>query len=236
MPEQLFSEKEASEILQRAARIQEGSSDAEYAPGVTLAELTRIANEAGIDIKCLQAALSGTNKTESKTSFFNLAEEHETVINGEIDSDSMGEVLDALREKFSVSQLQIVGKSVQAQVGKGSVFGTLKLSSRRGRTRVSFKQIPFVAYFAGLHVPIILSIPLALGLAANHHPLPAILAPLGLLALGGTIFWKVAISGRRKARELFDMLGQELTLAMHQQQEPAKVEESENLQQRLDQH
>lgn len=47
----IFSEQEASEILQRAAKLQEEDreSDPAYTPGITAEELERIAHEAGID-------------------------------------------------------------------------------------------------------------------------------------------------------------------------------------------
>lgn len=203
MPGNVFSEKEASEILQQAARLQEQGGESGYTPGVTWDELVRIATEAGIDKDYLQKALDTPAEAERKHSLFNLIEEQDKVLEGELDTEGLGELMDQVRELVKLQRAQTFGKTIEAQAAKGSVFGTLKVSSKRGRTRISFRQVPFVAYFAGLHAPLILSFISAMAMGISGNVLGAILVPLALLLAGGTVFALVANAGKRKAREIF---------------------------------
>lgn len=203
MPGNVFSEKEVSDILQTAVRLQEEAGGAEYTPGVSYDELVRIAVEAGIGKEYLQKALDSPPSAAPKHSLFNLIEEQDKVLEGELDADGLGEFMDQVRELVRLQRAQTFGKSIEAQASRGGVFGTLKVSSKRGRTRISLRQVPFIAYFAGLHVPLIASIPLAAGLMAHGNVLAGILVPLALLTAGGSIFYMVAQAGKRKARELF---------------------------------
>ncbi|MBS1724709.1 MAG: hypothetical protein JSS66_17345 [Armatimonadetes bacterium] len=203
MPGNVFSEREASEILQQAARLQEQSGASEYTPGVTYEELVRIATEAGIDKDYLQKAIDSPPATAPKHSLFNLIEEQDKVLDGELDDDGLSELMDQIRDLVKLQRAQTFGKSIEAQAWRGGVCGTLKVSSKRGRTRIAFRQVPLLAYFTGLHVPLVLSIPLAIGLGSHGGAIPAILGPLALLTAGGSVFYMVAQAGKRKARELF---------------------------------
>lgn len=203
MPDNVFSEREAGEILQRAAQLQEESGDLTYSAGVTWDELTRIAGEAGISESFLLKAAESGQAPVSKLSLFNLVEENEIVLQGELDERHLGEVIDSARDLGNVQQVQALGTTVVARISRGSVFGTLRVSSRRGRTRVSYRQTPFVAYFAGLHAPLILCLPLVGIFASQGLVLPAVMAPLLLVSGGFAIFYSLAQSGKRKARALF---------------------------------
>lgn len=203
MPGNVFSEKEVSDILQKAVRLQEEGGGSEYTPGVTYDELVRIAVEAGIDKDCLLKAIESPAEPGPKQSLFNLIEEQDKVLDGELDVEGLGELMDQVRELVKLQRAQTFGKSIEAQAWRGGICGTLKVSSKRGRTRISFRQIPFVAYFTGLHLPLILSIPTAITLGVTGHALAAVLVPLAMLAAGGSVFYLVAQAGKRKARELF---------------------------------
>ncbi len=202
MPGNVFSEKEVSDILQRAVRLQE-EAGGEYTPGVTYDELLRIAVEAGIDKDCLQRAIESPAAASPKHSLLNLIEEQDKVLDGELEADEFGELMDQIRELVKLQRAQTFGKLVEAQAWGGGVCGTLKVSSKRGRTRISFRQVPFFAYFAGLHAPLLLSIPAALGFGSHGNVPAAILVPLAMLTAGGSVFYMVVQAGKRKARELF---------------------------------
>ena len=199
----MFSEKEASEVLQRAARLQEQGGGGDYTPGVTYDELVRIAAEAGINPEFLKRALEAPAGSGPKQSLFNLVEEQERVLDGELDTDGLGDLLDQVRDIVRLNRIQSYGRSFEAQANRGAIFGTLRISSKRGRTRISLRQVPFIAYFAGLHAPLIASIPTAIGLGVSGNILAAILVPLALLAVGGSVFYAVAQAGKRRAREAF---------------------------------
>ena len=95
----VFSEQEATEIMQRAVRLQESSQTGdEYTPGVTLEELQRIAEEAGIDTRFLDKAVAGVDTEEKSTiGVFNLAEEFERVVEGEMDPEDFDKILHLVR-------------------------------------------------------------------------------------------------------------------------------------------
>jgi len=203
MPGNVFSEQEVSQILQHAVRLQEEAEGSEYTPGVTYDELVRIADEAGIDRSCLERALAAPQTTVPKHSLFNLIEEQDKVLEGELDDDGLSELMDQVRRLVKLNRAQTFGKSIEAEAFGGGVCGTLKVSSKRGRTRIGLRQTPFIAYFAGLHVPLVASIPVALGLGFHGNLLAAVLVPLAMLTAGGSVFYAVAQAGKRKARELF---------------------------------
>lgn len=206
MPGHVFSEKEASEILQQAVRLQEQGGVSDYTPGVTYDELVRIAAEAGIDKDYLRQAIESPTETAPKTSLFNLMEEQDKVLDGELDDDGLQELMDQIRSIVKLQHPQTFGKSIEAQAWRGPACGTLRVSSKRGRTRIAFRQTPFIAYFTGLHVPLILSLIFALKFGISGAVLPAILVPLALLTAGGSVFYAVAQAGKRKAREILSKI------------------------------
>ncbi len=240
MNPRIFSEKEASEILQRAAKLQETSADGSYTPGVTIDELARIATEAGIDRKYLEAALTAPTSASVKTSLLNLIEEHELVIDGELDAEGLAELVDELRQVSKVRMVSAVGNSCQGVVSKGTAYGEFQVSSRRGRTRIRLKQTPFVAYFMGLHVPLILSLALGANFAAHGLVWPALFGALGLFIAGCGAFYYLAKRGKEQARQLFATIGERLrevlSLKTHTAQsanETAVQEQDDMLQNRL---
>ncbi len=174
----VYSEKEASEILQKAVALQEAAGEAgeSYTPGITAEELRKIAEEAGLDPKYLELALKSTKESEPpKKWFMNLVQEHERVIEGEIPPDSFDVILEGLSRNTQKHGLRQVGRAVEGQVSKGWGFGTLKLSSRRGRTRLSLRSNPFLPIMLSLY-PCFMAGLIAAGVLAEQK--------MGLVGLG----------------------------------------------------
>ena len=99
MPEgrRVFSEEQAADILQRAARLQEAeNSGTPYTPGITEAELMRIATEAGIDPSFLGKALDGMTEPERKERLLKFVNEAVRVVDGELDPEDFDLVVDGL--------------------------------------------------------------------------------------------------------------------------------------------
>lgn len=215
--QQLFSEQEASQILDRAVRLQELGSPT-YTPGVTFDELKRIASEVGISEDILRQAIHQP-KDNSRPHFFALAETFERVFEGELDRDRMDEVVEALREHVRVNGAPL-GKSLQLQLNKGVVFGRAELGSRNGRTRLKFTQVPFVAYFAGLHGPLILGVVAGANMMAQGLTAPGLAVLLGVPLLGLAAFAKMAVIGRRKAREMFEAVSRDIQGILAQTRKP----------------
>lgn len=209
MNKKIYSESEVSKLLQRAAEIQEKETTAGYTPGVTLDELQRIAQECGISLAALDQALIQP-ESESKSSFLNLVETQERVFEGELDFTSLDDVIEALGDNVKIQTVQQFGRSIKAQVSSGTVFGRLELSAKNGRTKLKFRQIPFIAYFAGLHAPLILSFVLGMNFLARGHIVPGLAALFGLLAFGLLLFSFLAKQGKIKARELVDRLADQI--------------------------
>ncbi|MEQ1823103.1 MAG: hypothetical protein ABL949_11375 [Fimbriimonadaceae bacterium] len=203
MPKQIYSESEISKILQTAAKIQEQESASAYSPGVTFEELQRIAAECGISEDALKLALTQPEQ-KSEESFMNLVETHERVFDGELDLDRLDEVVEALGPNVKLQFSQQLGRSMKARLTSGTVFGDLEISSRNGRTKLRFRQTPFVAYFAGLHGPLILSFVIGAGMMGKGYVWPGLMTVIALLTVGGLIFRTLAQGGKKKARKLVD--------------------------------
>jgi hypothetical protein len=212
MPEQkIFSETEAAKIIERASHIQERMENTvDTAPGITLEELRKIALECGLTPEAFERALIEP-EDKTKTSFLNLVEETERVFDGEIDTDSLGELLDELSRNARFVTQASVGKMQRFQVSKGLVFGQLGISSRKGRTKITFKQTPFYAYFIGLHMPLILSIALGASLFAKGNTSIGLATILGLLSFGVFAFSMLAKTGKKKAREFVDDISEKVS-------------------------
>lgn len=216
MSNKIFSETEVSRLLQRAAEIQEKDSTTSYTPGVTFEELQRIATECGISLDALEKAMIQPEQ-ETKLSFLNLVETHERVFEGEIDFDNLDEVMESLGENVRFQTVQQFGRSIKAQVSSGTVFGRLELSARNGRTKLRFRQIPFIAYFAGLHAPLIASFVVGMNFLARGYLVPGLASLVGLLAFGLLLFTYLAKVGKKKARTFVDRMSDQITESLANQ-------------------
>lgn len=212
----IFSESEAAELIQRAAKLQERLANNEQTSlGVTLDELKKMAEDCGLDPSLIDQALVEP-EDHSKASFLNLAEEHERVFEGELDANNMADVIESLASFVKLTPMIAIGKTQRFQVSNFNVFGQLGLSSRNGRTKLTFKQIPFMAYFVGLHVPLILSLVIGINLIASGHVIPGFATMFGLLGFGVFLFVRLAKLGKRKARELVEAMTTHISQALGQ--------------------
>jgi hypothetical protein len=142
-PNRVFSEQEASEILQKAARMQEAEGvNPNYTPGITMDELQRIAAEAGIDPKVLERAIleGSTAKEKAKWPF-----EIERVLDGELEPGDFDLV------QTSLGSATQVGRTLNTTIWTGTGMSTVLVSSRNGRTRLSLKANPFFSLFFVLY-------------------------------------------------------------------------------------
>jgi hypothetical protein len=198
-PNRVYSEQEASEILQKAAKMQEAQAvGPDYTPGITFDELQRIAAEAGIDPKVLQQALAegSTPKEKAKWPF-----EIERVLEGELAADDFDVVLDAMgpaNRRYPITQ---VGRTLSGSVWTGTGMTAVQVSSRNGRTRLSMKANPFFSLFTVLYPLFIMS---AVGSGiASEQAAPYWLIPLIWLAalIVGTVLTPLSLKRHRKVAE-----------------------------------
>lgn len=195
----IFSEQEASEILQKAAKMQEerGHGPA-YTPGITLEELERIAAEAGIDPGVLEAALKPDSESKEKTKW---PLELERVIQGELDPSEFDVILEAIGPAHRRQGLTQVGRTVSGTIWTGMGHSTISVNSRNGRTRLSLKANPFFSFFLVIYPLFISSILLSAALSENRAP-GWVVPFVWLLALiAGTVLIPFSLKGHKKAAQ-----------------------------------
>lgn len=200
-----YSEQEAAELLQRAAKLQESSSERSYTPGVSIEELERIALEAGIDPKFLELAI-GNDVAPPKSQFLGMVEELDRVVEGELDPGDFDEVLAVLGPGMKRQQMRQVGRSLMGATTVGSSMVHVEVTSRNGRTRIRTRSTPFIAYFATLHWMGILGIILGAQLGESRGWLMGTVVGTVLLAMGFVSFTMLGRLGVAKSRELVDKL------------------------------
>ncbi len=203
----VFSEQETSAILQKAAKLQEESSDVSYTPGVTKEELERIAVEAGIDPKYVLAALKDLSVDQPKRHWLNLSEAYERVIEGEVDPDDFDQIFAGIKpSNMRNGGFKQVGRTVTLQTYYRGAMCHVELTSRQGRTRIQVKSVPFVAYLMSLHPAVILGAVAGANMGAAGNPLLGFLTLSGLMLAGVAGFAGLVKKGHNSARLLVDEL------------------------------
>ena len=205
---QVFSEQEAAEIMQQAVQLQEHSSQGEdYTPGVTLQELQRIAEEAGLDPSFIEKAISGKPIVESEKGVFHFTETFERVIDGEINPDDFDLVLDEMKltGKNNRPGAFQVGRSMTAMAWTGISQAKVEVSARKGRTRLRVHSNAFVAYFIGLHMPLIVGIITMAQMMQSNKVMGALVGG-GIIAAGGLAFKWLLKKGHIAAGKLTEKL------------------------------
>lgn len=259
MSQKYFSEKEAADLVVRAAKLQEKSGGGDYTPGISYDELAKMAAEAGIDPSFLSQAMDGGpvgDEDKPARSFLGipLSQEFERVVDFELPPENF----DVVSEMFTPRAIghgphgtrmtnvgQQVGRSLMMQVNQWPAFGQLKLTSRNGRTRITTKATAFLAYFAGLHLPLILSIVLLAMMSPGEkrpplEPWVALSISGALWAMGLSAFTWISKAGHKKMRELTDQIaervqeeGETLRANLGSVQEPIEDRSDVKLEDRL---
>ena len=210
MTGRVFSEKEASEILRRAAELMEKEVDGgkDYTPGITRQELENIAKEVGVDPKFLELAITQQGKPESKSGTLRLTEEFERVIEGELDPadfDVVAENIKVLSRMGNQGMTQI-GRSMQASAWTGVSQANVSVSSRNGRTRLKVSSNPLFGFLMGGYPALIGSIISAASLSEHGYVGAGIAAAVGFLAAGVLAVRTLISKGHSAAEKLTDKL------------------------------
>ncbi len=189
----IYSEQEATEILQRAAKLQEEDRDSNssYTPGVTEDELERIAKEAGIDSAFLRRALEKATAPEAGLSKLQIEQVIERVVEGEIDPENFDIVIEDVktqrphRRRRSETGIQQIGRRVFGNVMCGPAIGKMNITSRNGRTRIEVRTGAFFPLFLSFYPTVIGSL-IAVAITAERG-VPAIGAAIAAALIGGAI-------------------------------------------------
>lgn len=229
----VYSEQEASEILQRAVLLAEQSKGG-YTPGVTADELRRIAAEAGLPPEALEAALLEHGAPVPEKRAFGGAVER--VIDGELSPDDFDLVMEGLRpvgQHGRHAGIVQVGRSLKANVFHRGHIMEVNLSSRNGRTRVTVKPNLFMGIFLPLYFGLFFA---GFGLAVGREA-AGVGMGIAVALLSATIGTLIAGIMLRTARPHAEALAAELTtrVAENIQAAPATVTGTveESLEQRL---
>lgn len=202
----IFSEKEAGEVMRRAAQLQEAEEDVPYSPGITTKQLADMAKEIGVDSKYLERAIKEKEAT-GKRGLLNLTVEYERVVEGELDPDKFDIVLENAQPIGGRRQVpNQVGRTLNAQVWTGISGAQVKVTSRGGRTRINVKSSPVMAYLMGLHPAVISGVVLLPILANNGYVALGLGVFAGLLTAGGMAFRWLLRKGHEAAGKLADKL------------------------------
>jgi len=225
MEKKYFSEKEAADLVVRAAKLQEKAGGGEYTPGISFDELAKMAAEAGIDPAFLNQAMQGVPTGDEEVRSFlgiPLSTEFERVVDFELPPENFDIVSEMFPPKWMgqgphgprMSNVgQQVGRSMMMQVNQWPAFGQLRLTSRNGKTRITTKSTAFLAYFVGLHVPLILSFVFTMMLMPGKNSAsvnPAVMVPIiaFLMTAGLAAFTWISKAGQKKMRELTDLIAE----------------------------
>jgi len=236
--DRVFSEQEVSQILRRAVELTEAGADKAYAPGVTVAELERIAAEVGVSSRALAQAILEQGAEPTKKGVLNLTEEFERVVAGEMDPSQYDVILDGLKPLSNAGQPHAsqIGRKLTASVWTGFGQARIDVTSRNGRTKLSVKSN---AFFQGLMTlyPAFIGSVIAIAASADKG-----MAAVGLsiaaclVTVGGFAFTALTRKGHRRAEKIADDLRTRIadTLSTGSTAEqPETTEEGQTLQQRL---
>ena len=204
----VFSEKQASEILARAAHLQEAKGEGAYAAGLTREEVLSIASEAGISPENVEQAIRAlADKKES--GFLNLIETDERVVDAELDPQEFDVILEVAKPFRSRHRpVHQVGRTLSMQTRyKGGLY-RVEVVSRNGRTRIVVTSVPLLAYLLSLHPALLVGI-----MAAGAFGAPLIALASTLAGLAG--FVGLVRHGKANTGELADRIEKRIREATH---------------------
>lgn len=188
MSDRLFSEQEATQIVQLAASLQEAKGDELYKPGVTKAELERIAQEVGVSKTMLDEAIARLQTGSPTAETKKVGPAHvitERVFDGELDPEDHDIVTELFGNAFGPMGGSTVGKTLTCYRARGGANHEMTITARGGRTRVRVKTSATLHLVLGLELGIF-SLIGGIAAAATSNFLPGILA---ILAGGATLLW-----------------------------------------------
>jgi len=205
---EVFSEQEVTDIIRRAAELSEGAVQSQpYSPGVTRAELEKIAAEIGVDPRSLEQAILDSRQSNAGTEGLRLAPEYERVVEGELDPSEFDLVTDFIRtaSRFGPGVSQ-VGRSVNARAWAGPSKADVNITSRNGRTKIKVRSSPLIGLIAGGYGAFVTSILSAPALAeAGQYGLAFAAVAASVLVGGGVGTWLIK-RGQSASRKLADQL------------------------------
>lgn len=233
---QVFSEKEAADLVLEAVRLQEQSSTStdSYTPGISYTELLRIAGDVGVDEKYLREAVNTKKSrkvTENWPTFMGwpLSGKIERVVDYEISPDNFDiiepEMTTPSMRAYGAAYIpKTLGRTITSTIYEQTYYANMKVSSRNGRTKIE-TQVMSYAYIIPLSLAIAGSGSTILGLTKGG---PATIAAI-LMLIGAVASWFIgqalARSDLKKAKDRVDRIA-ELILDEAEAEDNPKLREN----------
>lgn len=232
----MFSEQEASKIIQRAVELSEQQTSGQYSPGITRAELEKIAAEVGVSVEVLDKAIRETVKGESGKSGFRFTEEFERVVEGELDPSQYDLVIEGLKPMSNAGQPHAaqVGRTLSLSTWTGVGQAKVDLTSRNGRTRVKVKSNSIFQFLMTLHPALVTALIATASLGEKGMVWLGAGIGAAAIAVGATLFGFLTKKGHRKAEELADEMRTRIANTLETEQPVTQVAE-EQIHQRIGQ-
>jgi hypothetical protein len=203
-----FSEKDASEILKAAAKLQQEAASGSSPSGVSVDDLKKIAEESGIDPNFVDQALLTQAAKNSKGSDKGRLE---TTIEGELSLEQFGVVQESLSSLSGYKLLSQVGRTIQGTVQAPWCQLRVEVFSRNGKTRIQVTPIYGMTFMMTGYAPALIGF-MAFVFGTIRG---GILVGAGLAALFGTVSFLATMFGFKKANEsakkVFDQLVTDLS-------------------------
>jgi hypothetical protein len=230
--EPVFSEQEATKIIQRAVELTEEANSPRYKPGITREELERIASEVGVSADTLAKAISEAGQSQPSKGLFGLTREYERVVDGELDPSQYDIVIEGLRPLANAGQPAVaqVGRTLSMSTWTGVSQAKVDLTSRNGRTRIKVKSNAFFQALLTLHPALMTGLIAAGALGERGLGWLGAAIAAGAIAIGTTLFGFLTKKGHQKAEVLADDLREriartvaEQSMVDHQPAEAAQI-------------
>lgn len=237
--EPVFSEQEASKIIQRAVELSEQQSTGKYQSGVTRTELEKIASEVGVSVDVLDKAIRESVEGTQAKGGFRFSEEFERVVEGELDPGQYDLVIEGLKPMANHGQplASQVGRTLSLSTWTGVGQAKVDLTSRNGRTKVKVKSNSIFQFLMTLH-PALITALVATG-ALGEKGMVWLGAGIGAaaLAVGASLFGFLTKKGHKKAEALANDMRDRIanTLEAEQNTKSVSLDQSEELHQRVGQ-
>lgn len=209
MAKKIFSESEATNIIRRAAELQEANVSETYTPGVSEEDLQRIAKEVGISPEYLQKAMLGQVATPSGTiGFMGFGYTVERVVEGELKAEDFDVVAETFPTSTSRAGLTQIGRSIQGSVMAAGQMVQVTVTARSGRTRIKLRATPVLQLVFGIEA-FVFGLIAAIAGGTSASPIPIAIGA-ALATLGVWLLFFAHQSSHKKIEDLANKLAEDI--------------------------
>ena len=202
---EFFSEQEATEIIKRAAALQERlQSSSTDIPGLTREELIRVAGEMGLSPEAVEQAIASGAEKDKRLVLFSTT--YQRVVNRSLEPEHFDIVHDLVGPRRGRDGVRQMGRTLSGRVSRGFGYGLVEITSRKGRTRIEVTSSPLVAVLLALYPGVVGALISLAYLARDGQMVAGIAAGLGFLGLGTLAFRFLLGHGQARMKALADEL------------------------------